>query len=155
MCSKELVAELRAHPPRCGSATRSPKPAGSAFDVTFLSATAASSGVSPAGILNGVTAGFSAGPTAQDFRDDIATLYSGFITDKNAGGLVLVTTPSLAKAMSLMVNALGQSEFPGLNASGGTLVGDPVFTGDNVRHGRPDPDEAVPTSGRSAIAASR
>ena len=31
-----------------------------------------------------------------------------------------------------MVNALGQTEFPGITADGGTLLGDPVVTGDNV-----------------------
>ena len=78
---------------------------------------------------------FSEGPTAAELRDDVAALYADFITAKNASGLVFVTTPSLAKAISLMVNALGQTEFPGLNASGGTLLGDPVYTGDNVGTG--------------------
>lgn len=105
-------------------------------DATFLSATAASAGVSPAGLLNGVSAvAASAGTDGEGLREDIKALYAPFITAKNASGLVLVTTPSLAKAISLMVNTLGQTEFPGLNADGGTLLGDRVVTGDNVGAG--------------------
>ncbi|MET3459814.1 hypothetical protein [Variovorax atrisoli] len=35
-----------------------------------------------------------------------------------------------------MTNALGQTEFPGITANGGTLLGDPVVTGDNVGSGQ-------------------
>jgi HK97 family phage major capsid protein/HK97 family phage prohead protease len=104
-------------------------------DTTFLSATAASSGVSPAGMLNGVTALFSAGQTADNVRADIEALYAPFITAKNASGLHIVTTPSLAKSISLMRNTLGQREFDGLSAAGGMLEGDPCITGDNVGAG--------------------
>lgn len=104
-------------------------------DTTFLSTTAASSGVSPAGILNGVTAKNSAGNDGDGLRADIKALYADFITARNATGLSLVTTPSLAKSISLMTNALGQTEFPGITATGGTLLGDQVYTGDNVGAG--------------------
>jgi HK97 family phage major capsid protein/HK97 family phage prohead protease len=104
-------------------------------DSTFLSATAAVSGVSPAGILNGVTGKASAGADASGVRGDIKQLYRDFINNKNADGLQLVMHPAQAKAISLMVNALGQTEFPGLGAMGGTLLGDTVVTGDNVDGG--------------------
>ena len=134
VCSKELVMDSD---PSAEMLIRDSIAEASAqrVDSTFFSTTAASNGVSPAGILNGVTVKFSEGPTAAELRDDVAALYADFITAKNASGLVFVTTPSLAKAISLMVNALGQTEFPGLNASGGTLLGDPVYTGDNVGTG--------------------
>jgi len=134
VCSKELVMDSD---PSAEMLIRDSIAEASAqrVDSTFFSTTAASNGVSPAGILNGVSAKFSEGPTAAELRDDVAALYADFITAKNASGLVFVTTPSLAKAISLMVNALGQTEFPGLNASGGTLLGDPVYTGDNVGTG--------------------
>jgi HK97 family phage prohead protease len=102
------------------------------IDTTFLSTTAASSGVSPAGILNGLTPIASAGADAAGLRSDIKALYRNFITAKNVGGLQLVMHPSQAKALSLLVNSLGQTEFPGLNAEGGSLLGDPVVTGENV-----------------------
>ena len=102
------------------------------IDQTFLSATAASSGVSPAGILNDVAAINTAGTTAEALRTDINALYAQFLTDKNAANLHFVTTPALAKQIGLMRNALGQTEFPGISAMGGTLEGDPLHTGDNV-----------------------
>jgi HK97 family phage prohead protease len=108
---------------------------GQRVDATFLSATAASAGVSPAGLLNGVTAGFSAGQTADNLRADIEALYESFITAKMSTGLYFVTTPTLAKAISLMRNSLGQKEFEGVTGNGGTLEGDPLVTGDNVGAG--------------------
>lgn len=102
------------------------------IDTTFLSGIAAASGVSPAGLLNGVSPIASAGVDAAGLRADIKALYRPFITAKNVDGLVLVMHPAQAKALSLLVNALGQPEFPGLTATGGTLLGDPVVTGDNV-----------------------
>lgn len=101
-------------------------------DSTFFSTTAASAGVSPAGILNGVTAEASAGVTAAALRADIKALYATFIAAKNASGLKVVMNPALAKAIQLMVNTLGLAEFPGINQDGGTLLGDAVITGDNV-----------------------
>jgi len=104
-------------------------------DQTFLGDDDAVSGVSPAGILNGVAALTSAGVDGAGLRADIKALYRAFITAKNANGLTLVMHPSQAKAISLLVNALGQTEFPGLNATGGTLLSDPVVTGENVEAG--------------------
>jgi len=104
-------------------------------DGTFFSDAAAVAGVSPAGILNGLTALTSAGTDGTALRNDVKALYRSFITAKNASGLAFVTNPAQAKAISLLVNALGQYEFPQLNAGGGTLLGDPVFTGDNVEGG--------------------
>jgi hypothetical protein len=104
-------------------------------DTTFLSATAADSGVSPAGLLNGVSAINASGTDAAALRADLQALYAGFLTAKNASGLWHIMTPSMAKAISLMVNALGQFEFPGLNADGGTFQGDRVITGDNLTTG--------------------
>ena len=101
-------------------------------DATFLSTATAVSGVSPAGILNGLSAGSSEGTDAEGVLADIKALYSGFITAKNASGLKFVMNPSLAKSISLMRNALGQKEFPDLTQEGGTLEGDGVVTGDNV-----------------------
>ncbi|MGE4338900.1 MAG: phage major capsid protein [Pigmentiphaga sp.] len=102
------------------------------IDSTVFSATAASSGVSPAGLLNGLSPISATGLDADSVRDGIRDLYSPFLSAKNASGLTLVMNPARAKAISLMRNALGQREFPELNAMGGSLEGDPVVTGDNV-----------------------
>lgn len=101
-------------------------------DTTFVSGSAASANISPAGILNGVSSLGSNGYTAEALRADIKELYAPFITAKHATGLYILMHPSLAKSVSLMVNTLGQTEFAGLNAGGGTLLGDTVITGDNV-----------------------
>lgn len=101
-------------------------------DTTFLSATAASAGVSPAGILNGLSAGSTAGNDADGLLADVKALYAGFIAAKNATGLVWVMNPALAKSIQLMRNALGQVEFPNISTAGGSLLGDNVLTGDNV-----------------------
>lgn len=134
VCSKELVADSS---PSAEMWIRDSIAQASAqrVDTKFLSADAASSGVSPAGILQGLSAAAPSGGDAAAVRADLMTLYTGFLTAKNASGLVQVMTPSMAKALSLLVNSLGQTEFPNLNANGGTLLGDPVFTGDNVTPG--------------------
>ncbi|KTF68673.1 phage major capsid protein [Sphingomonas sp. HT-1] len=104
-------------------------------DGTFFSAAAAVPGVSPAGILNGVTAIPSAGNDVDGLITDIKALYAPFITANNASGLQYATTESLAKSIGLMQNALGQDAFPGITASGGTLKGDPISGGGNVGAG--------------------
>jgi HK97 family phage major capsid protein/HK97 family phage prohead protease len=105
-------------------------------DTTFLSVTAASSGVSPAGILNGLTINTTTGATADDLRDDLAGLLEYFITLKyNLSGLVVVTTPAIAMQVQMMRNSLGQREFPDVSMGGGTIEGLPVFTGHNVGTG--------------------
>lgn len=104
-------------------------------DSTFFSATAASAGVSPAGILNGVAGHNSHGTTIDGVIADLRQLYAIFQSFKNASGLVIVTDPSTAKALSLMQNALGQFAFPGVTQNGGALLGDTVYTGDNVTAG--------------------
>lgn len=104
-------------------------------DQTFLSASAAVSGVSPAGILNGVSAGTSAGATADNIRTDLEVLASGFIQNKNVKNLWIVTSPGLLFSLSLMKNSLGQPEFSGLSIEGGKLEGINIIAGDNVGSG--------------------
>lgn len=101
-------------------------------DATFLSTTAASASVSPAGILNGVAGHNSHGTTAEGIIADFKQLTAIFQSYKNASDLVVVTTPDLAVSLGLMLTALGQQQFPGVGQDGGTLLGRPVFTGDNV-----------------------
>lgn len=104
-------------------------------DQTFLSATAASAGVSPAGILNGVSAKTSAGTSADNIRTDIEVLMGDFIAARHVRNLVFVTSTGLALAIQLMRNALGQREFDGVSLTGGTLEGLRLVSGDNVGSG--------------------
>ena len=106
------------------------------IDTTFLSNSAAVSGVSPAGILNGLTANVSGGVTADELRNDLAGLLTHFITLKySMQGLAIVTTPAVAMQIALLRNSLGQKEFPDTNMNGGTLEGFPVYVGHNVGTG--------------------
>lgn len=134
VCSKELLADSS---PAAEMLIRDSiaEASGQRVDTTFLSAVAASAGVSPAGILNGLTGQSASGVDADALRADFHVLAQQFINAKNTLGLNIVTTPSLAMAIGMMVNALGQPEFTGINENGGTLFGKPVFTGDNVGAG--------------------
>jgi hypothetical protein len=104
-------------------------------DTKFFSADAASAGVSPAGILNGVSAVVSNGGDIESIKTDVKALFAPFITAKNAQGFVWVMTPTLAVALMLSQNALGAREFPGVMATGGEFMGFPVYVGDNIGSG--------------------
>ena len=105
-------------------------------DTTFFSTDAASSGVSPAGILNGVVVGATGGATEAELIGDMVGLVRPFITAKYPlAGLVWVTNPLIAMQIGLMRNALGQNAFPTVTANGGTLEGRTVYTGHNVATG--------------------
>jgi HK97 family phage prohead protease len=94
---------------------------------------AASSGVSPASILNGVTAIASSGNDADAIRVDLAAIFGAFIAANNppTNG-VWVMSSRTALTLSLMMNPLGQPEFPGLTMNGGTFAGLPVITSEYI-----------------------
>lgn len=97
---------------------------------------AASAGVSPASITNGVTAVTASGTDADAFRADAQALMAKFIqANMSLAGAVWIMTETQALGLALMLNALGQREFPDLNisgASGGTLLGLPVVLSENI-----------------------
>jgi HK97 family phage major capsid protein len=100
------------------------------IDVDFIDpAHAATANVSPASITNGLTALTSAGTSADNARTDLVSLLVPFIeANYNPANIVLIMPNTLALALSLMRNSLGQPEFPTLTANGGTLQGIPVIT---------------------------
>lgn len=104
-------------------------------DQTFLSASAASAGVSPAGILNGVSALTPSGTDLAAVRADLAALLYPFVTNKMASGLTLVMNPATGLALSMMFGSLDQPAFPDINENGGTLNKRRVIVGDNVTTG--------------------
>lgn len=107
------------------------------LDIDFIDpAKAAVAGVSPASILNGVTGIASTGSDAEGVRNDIRTLFASFIAANNAptsGVFIMQATTALA--LSLMQNPLGQTEFPNVGMSGGTLFGLPVIVSEYVPAG--------------------
>jgi len=105
-------------------------------DSTFFSFTAVSAGVSPAGIFNGLTPITSNGGDAGSIITDVAAIWAPFITAKILEGNFFWTMgPSTAIKLGLMRNALGQNEFPGINAMGGTFQGYPVYVTQNMHAG--------------------
>jgi HK97 family phage major capsid protein len=104
------------------------------MDIDFIDPTkAASAGVSPASITNGVVALDSSGIDADAVRQDVRNLFNAFIAANNAPtNGVWIMNATTALTLSLMVNALGQSEFTGINMNGGTFFGLPVITSEFV-----------------------
>lgn len=104
------------------------------LDIDFIDpAKAAVQNVSPASILNGANGVPSVGGDAESVRADLRALFSAFIAANNAptsGVFIMPATTALA--LSLMVNPLGQAEFPGLTMNGGTLSGLPVIVSQYV-----------------------
>ncbi|MGJ0236976.1 phage major capsid protein [Novosphingobium fluoreni] len=99
-------------------------------------AKAASAGVSPASITNGVTPVTASGTDADAVRADAKALMSKFLTaNMSLAGAVWIMTEMQALGLALMTNPLGQPEFPGMQingASGGTFMGLPVVLSENI-----------------------
>jgi HK97 family phage major capsid protein len=100
------------------------------IDSDFLDPTnSGTSGVKPASITNGAPTGVASGTgDADDIRADLRSLLNEFITANSDGQIVLVMRSTDALAAGMMVNALGQAEFPGINARGGTIASLPIIT---------------------------
>lgn len=105
------------------------------IDSTFFSASAASAGVSPAGIVNGVAGTASAGTDLQGLITDLDVLVQAFITAHNTGGLKFASRPALAQKIAGFANLMGQKIYTGLSEEGGTLENKPYVTSDNAVSG--------------------
>lgn len=94
---------------------------------------AASTGISPASVTNGVTPIASSGTTAAAFRTDFASLMETFAdANQDPSGIVIVMTPTMALNLGLMHNSLGNREFPDISMNGGFIEGFPVVTSTNI-----------------------
>ncbi len=104
------------------------------LDGAFINpALAAVPGVSPASITNGANAITASGTDANSMRHDLRRLIGTFqAVNLSTAGAVLIMTETQATALSMMVNALGNTEFPNVTALGGTIMGIPVITSENV-----------------------
>lgn len=94
----------------------------------------ASAGVSPASITYGAQVIASQNWTdADDVRLDIRSVFQYFINANNppSNGVWIMSTGN-ALALSLLMNGLGQPEFPGIGMNGGVLAGLPVITSEYV-----------------------
>jgi HK97 family phage major capsid protein len=99
------------------------------MDIDFVDpGKAAVTNVSPASITNGVAPIAASGTDADSIRRDIRALWAPFIAANNPPTTaVYIMSATVALALSMMQNALGQAEFPGLSMMGGTLNGIPVI----------------------------
>ena len=106
----------------------------SRLDIDFIDpAKAASAGISPASITNAITPITASGTTAAALRLDLKNLFTTFIEANNAPtSAVWLMSSALALGISLLTNALGQPEFPGITMNGGSLAGIPVLTSEHV-----------------------
>jgi hypothetical protein len=88
---------------------------------------AASAGINPAGLLNGVSP--VAGPSStdpEDIRCAILRLWAPWDTTFMGERPAYYTTPAVARFLSTLRDALGNRAFPGMTPRGGDLDGIPV-----------------------------
>ena len=104
------------------------------LDIDFIDpAKTAVAGVSPASITNGAATVVSSGDDADDIRLDIRSLYAKFAAANNpVSSGVWIMSSNNAIALAMMTNPLGQSEFPSMSMTGGTLSGMPVIASDYI-----------------------
>lgn len=104
------------------------------LDIDFvLPGKALVANVSPASITNGVVAISSSGNNAAAVRADVSAVMSAYIAANITPTTAVWIMPStVALALSLMRNALGQKEFPDITMMGGTFEGLPVIASEYV-----------------------
>lgn len=107
------------------------------LDIDFVNpAKAAVANISPASITNGVVGIASSGTDADAIRADIKGLMAAYLAANITPTTGVWIMPSMvALSLSLMTNALGQPEFPGVTMTGGTFFGMPVVVSDYVPAG--------------------
>lgn len=104
------------------------------LDIDFINpAKTASAGVSPASITNGAGTIAAVGTDESAIRLQVRALFAKFIAANNAPtNGVWIMSSNMALSLSLMVNALGQEEFPGIGMSGGTFMGIPTIVSEYI-----------------------
>jgi HK97 family phage major capsid protein len=103
------------------------------LDLTFLGTGAAVANVSPAGMLNGVTAVPASANTAEALIADIQTLVAPFIAANiDLTNAKLLMSPARALAIGSIRNPLGNKFFPDMSMNGGVLENFPVLTSNNI-----------------------
>jgi hypothetical protein len=103
-----------------------------AIDTTFIDpAAAASAGVSPGSILNGVAAlTLTPGGTTpqEEITCDVQQFFRAFVANNQSlEGAFWIMPEIIAVSLGLLLSPLGQPAFPGVGFAGGTFFGLPVF----------------------------
>lgn len=89
--------------------------------------------VSPASVTNGVTPIAASGVDADSLRADVRAVFNAFIAaNMTPSNGVWLMSPTVALAISMMTNPLGQQEFAGLSMTGGSFFGLPVIVSETL-----------------------
>ncbi len=104
------------------------------MDLDFVDPAKAASGTtSPASITYGVVATTPTGTTAAFARTDLATLIGNYATGLlDPSDIVLIMSAQMALQLSMMVNTLGNADFPDISMKGGSLRGFPVIVSEHL-----------------------
>lgn len=114
-------------------------------DAEFIDPSNAATDVSPASVTNGVSGTVATGTTADAFRADVKSMFAALLAANQQVGMgYWVMTQQQALGFSLMQNALGQSEFPSITMMGGSLLGFPVVTSENIPASTGSPADGYP-----------
>ena len=106
-----------------------------AIDLSLISANPAVPGLSPAGLLNGVTLGTSAGSTAADILTDIRSLVTPIIEQNgNSASIVILMNAVQELGLSFATSATGAYMFRD-QLSAGRLNGYKVIVSNNIPAG--------------------
>jgi HK97 family phage prohead protease len=115
------------------------------MDAQFVDPSKAVTGISPASITNGVTALTPSGTTGAALNSDLGRLIGQFLTNNlSLASAVWIMTQTVAMRISLLQNSFGQMMFPGVTATGGTLLGLPVVVSENIPSTTGSPTEGYP-----------
>ncbi len=105
-------------------------------DEQFLSATAAVTNVSPAGILNGADTDTASGTDATAVIHDMRQILAHYqVNNIPTDGLALIMQPVLASSIASLYTTLGVPYFPNIQGSGGNVLGFQIITSNNVPSG--------------------
>lgn len=106
------------------------------MDIDFVDPEkAAVANTSPASITYGLAANAPSGTAAANVRKDLATLFAAFATAKlGRSNLVLIMSDTMAGNIAMMVNTLGNRDFPEMDLSARVprLAGIPVITSEHL-----------------------
>lgn len=119
-------------------------------------ANAGTANVKPASITNGVTPVVASGTDADAVRTDVKALMGKYVTaNMSLAGAVWIMTETQALSLALMLNPLGQREFPDIQIngdSGGRFFGLPVILSENIPANAGSGDPVVGAGGRIILA---
>ncbi len=106
------------------------------LDTQFIDVSVAGSSVNPASITFGVTPITASGTDINSMLFDFNAALSTFdAIDLGTSGLAIVTTPALARGISMMITTFGARQFPEMTPTGGSILGYPVIVSNSVPTG--------------------